>query len=239
MKVYCFIEPQDAHWILRLDNGFTVDSIPDTHPDNGAACLSFTIPDDTIQKNGASLTGSHPSYFDEYYHGILYLNEPVAGRAMLMIDIFKMQVIPPPVIIEVPAPPDNQGLDPNRNPLEVIHYVEQSTNPNLATVPGCGLFTEDVVKELHDTMHPAWGHVKKFPGQNQFNEHGVDSIMLLVPSGGTAPGIYDIIYSSAGPDALVVFNYAGPAEPDLWFYPPQPISVAMLEEYKHSDAEPK
>jgi len=47
--------------------------------------------------------------------------------------------------------------------------------------------------------------------------------MLMVPSGGTVPGIYDIIRDSVSPNATPVFNYVEPPNPELWFYPPAPL----------------
>jgi hypothetical protein len=64
-----------------------------------------------------------------------------------------------------------------------------------------------------------WGHVAKNPGQNQYHQHAVDAVMLLANAGNTGAGIYDIIYSSASPEAKPAFNYAGPPDYNLWLYP--------------------
>jgi len=212
-KFMIFPDPLDARTTLRHDNGFVGTGVPDTDHE-GRPGQSIMIPDYVPNENGAELTVEKEGYVGINVRGFLVLKD---GVARLQVDDYNL----------VPAdntdPTDPGDVNPNANPIDIINHVYNSTNPNLSTASGCGLFTEDVVKELHEKMNPGWGHVKKEPGQNQFNGHAVDAIHLLVPSGGTAPGIYDIIQSSASPEAKPVFNYADPPDNSLWYYPPAPI----------------
>lgn len=83
-KAYIF--PAEVHGRLVHDTaGWTVESVPDTHPDNSAACQSFDIPAGTPNRNGATLTLTQPGLAFPVQHGIL-INE--WSRWMLEIDIF-------------------------------------------------------------------------------------------------------------------------------------------------------
>ena len=214
-KFQVYTNPQDASVKLNTDDGFhgtgqqNVDS-------NGRPGQVIDVIDGHPSGHGAELIISKEGYEQLRVRGFFVIEDNVAR---LQVDDYTLT----PVSVPPTTPPDSgeeSDRDPNANPLEIINHVFNSTNPNLSTNAGCGKFTEDCCKELHDTMHPAWGHIKKNPGQNQFNGHAVDAIMLLVPSGGTAPGIYDIIQSSASSDARPVFNYVEPPNPELWYYPP-------------------
>jgi hypothetical protein len=72
---------------------------------------------------------------------------------------------------------------------------------------------------LHTESSGYWGHIAKQPGQNQYNGHAVDAVMLPLNIPGTAAGIYDIIFSSVSAEAKPVFNMAGPPEYEKWYYP--------------------
>lgn len=208
-------DPSDASFTVTPDVGGVYSSVPYTNPPDGRQGGVAILPDGIPENQGAVLTITKSGYKEWSARGFLRFYPE--GIARLEVDDAHLEQD------DVVQPPDPGTADPNANPFDILMYVFNSTHPNLSTATGCGLFTEDVDKELHEKMHPAWGHVKKNPGQNQFNGHAVDAIMLLVPSGGTAPGIYDIIQSSASSDAKPVFNYAGPPENNLWYYPPAPI----------------
>jgi hypothetical protein len=129
-----------------------------------------------------------------------------------------------------PTPPPTTG----GTPLEIINRVFTTTNPNLATVAGCGKFTEDCCDALHVEHSPMWGHIAKTEGQTQANGHAIDALMLLAnvsnASGGTTAGIYDIIFSSASFEAKPVFNYVEPPKYELWYYPADAVTrgVTMI-----------
>lgn len=211
-------DPLNALSTLKTDDGFTGTGIPAIDP-NGRHGQAINIMTGHPSGHGAEFTLEAQGYETLRVRGFLIIESELAR---LEVDDYKL-VLLQSTPIPPTTPPPTTGPDPNANPLDIINYVFNSTNPNLSTVAGCGLFTEDCGKELHEKMHPAWGHIRKNPGQNQFNEHAVDALMLMIPSGGTAPGIYDIIQSSASPDARPVFNYVEPPNPELWYYPPAPI----------------
>jgi hypothetical protein len=221
-KFQIYPDPLDAHCTLRTDDGFTGNGVGNTDA-NGRPGQIINVIDGHPSGHGAEITLTHPSYETLSMRGFLVIEEDVAR---LQVDDYRMTLTPttptPPT-----TPPPTSGPDPNANPLDIINYVFNSTHPNLSTAAGCGLFAEDCCKELHEKMHPAWGHIRKNPGQNQFNGHAVDAVMLVVPSGQTAPGIYDIIQSSASPEAKPVFNYVEPPVVDLWYYPAAPIQSGV------------
>lgn len=219
-KFQFYPEPLDVNSTLHTDDGFTGTGAQNTDS-AGRAGQIIHIMDGHPSQHGAELTLTKSGYSDLRVRGFLVID---GETARLQVDDYRLTEVPtaPPT---TPEPPTTGGeANPNANPLDIINYVYNSTHPNLSTASGCGMFTEDVCTELHNGMHPAWGHIKKNPGQNQFNGHAVDAVMLLVPSGGTAPGIYDIIQSSAAPDARPVFNYVEPPVNDIWYYPAAPIS---------------
>jgi hypothetical protein len=201
--------PENSTTKLVSDDGFTGSSVPYTDPASGRKGQVVVVPDSVVSEHGATVTTEAAGFFPQRLRGFLILRTD--GQARLQVDDWELTAVPVPV-----EPPPT---DPNMNPLQVINYVYESTKPDLKTKEGCGQFTEDCCKELHDKMHNGWGHIRKEPAQNQWNGHAVDAIMLLVQSGGTAPGIYDIIYSTESPEAKPVFNLAGPSEPEKWYYP--------------------
>lgn len=211
-------DPSDAQFKLTPDVGGVYQSVPYTNPPDGRMGGIAILPDGIPENQGAVLTITKTGFKEWTARGFLRFY-PDTFTARLEVDDAHLTVDD-----SVVEPPDPGQADPYANPMDIINYVFESTKPNLSSAAGCGKFTEDCCEELHTKMHPAWGHIKKNPGQNQFNGHAVDAIMLLVYSGNTPPAIYDIIFSSASPEAKPVFNNAGPAEPTLWYYPPAPIS---------------
>lgn len=103
-----------------------------------------------------------------------------------------------------PDPVPDPDPDPLPNPPEVevvpdysptVQTVYRVTQPDLSTKEGCGKFTEDVAVAIHNA-DPEFGHLKKRPGQNQYNGHAVDAILYKK----TGQAI-DIIASSESADA--------------------------------------
>ena len=171
------------------------------------------VGDEVVSGHGAALLVEANGHIPATLRGFLVLDED-AQRARLQVDDVTLTATPEP-------PPPDPEL-PDRSPQEIIGAVYDETHPNLATVDGCGKFTEDCCRALHLEHSAAWGHVDKDPGQNQYHGHAVDAIMLLNNHrDGTAAGIYDIIFSSASPEAKPAFNYAGPPNFADWVYPPE------------------
>ena len=230
MSIFQFYpEPLDSLCTLRTDDGFIGTGVSNTDA-NGRAGQFINVMTGHPSQHGAELVLTKPGYNDLRVRGFLVIEDETAR---LQVDDYRLTPVPvSPDIPTTEPPPTGSGPDPNANPVDIINYVFNSTHANLATHEGCGKFTEDVCVALHDSMHPAWGHIKKNPGQNQYNGHAVDAVMLMVPSGSTAPGIYDIIQDSVSPNARPVFNYVEPPNPDLWYYPASPIQLSLDVEMK-------
>ncbi len=99
----------------------------------------------------------------------------------------------------VPVPPGGVGpsIAPNMYDTLVAVKATQAwvfnggdaydqTNPL-----GRGAFTEAAVAAMH-AIDPLWGHIQKFPGQNQYNGHAVDACMYK-RADLTAGEIFDIV----------------------------------------------
>lgn len=206
--------PLDAHVTLKPDSGGAVAGIPysDASGRPGQLC---TVADGVPSNQGAELNLEAPGYVALRLRGFLQLKD---GIARLQVDDYTLPAAP-----SAPAPGPTPPPATGGSPLEIINRVYAATNPNLATIAGCGKFTEDCCDALHTEHSPMWGHIAKTEGQNQFNGHAVDALMLLAnvsnASGGTTAGVYDIIYSSASFEAKPVFNYAHPPQYELWYYP--------------------
>lgn len=218
MKLFVFTNPQNAAANLRHDQGWLVTGLPDANSE-GRYGLSFAIPNGTNNLWGCELNISAPGMSPLRFRARLGFGEN--NEAYLLADDF--QLIP-----EKECPPVNPPVDPSndepRTPLEVINMVYLSGAFNLMTHTGCGLFTEACCMELHERFSKSYGHVKKTGSQNQFNGHAVDAVHLLRSHPNddgtiTEDGIYDIIISSVSPDAQPAFNFAGAADPNLWYYP--------------------
>ncbi len=213
---YAFVlypTPLDARVTLTPDGHPALVSVPYTAPDGRAGQVCY-VGDTVTSGHGAELTVDAAGYLSERLRGFLVLADTLAR---LQVD---------DVMLTAAATPPDPGPTPPagpRSPLDIINSVFTATSPNLATVAGCGKFTEDCCDALHAEHSPMWGHIAKEPGQNQFNGHAVDALMLLAnvsnASGGTTAGVYDIIFSSASFEAKPVFNYAHPPQYELWYYP--------------------
>ena len=159
---------------------------------------------------GAVLQITCSGYHEFSNRGLIIPSE--TGEATFRIDDVDLIVVDSP-----PVPPDpNPAPGPATDPQGIIAEVYQTGQFNLATHDGCGLFTEECCKQLHNRNNQMWGHIKKNPGQNQYNGHAVDALMLLAGEGN---GIWDIIHDSVSPNATPQYIYKGEPEPDLWYYP--------------------
>ena len=86
----------------------------------------------------------------------------------------------------------------------VVAQVYRTGRYFLGSHGDCGRFTEDVCKALH-AIDPRFGHLRKRPGQNQYNGHAVDAVLYLADEPGQSVAV-DIIASSASPDARPQWN---------------------------------
>jgi hypothetical protein len=209
--------PLDARATLTPDGAPAITAVPYTDPAGRPGQIAY-VPDAVTSDHGAELRLEAPNYESLRVRGFLRLEHTDTDDvARLQVDDYTLTA----AAIE-PAPGPTPPAGP-RTPLDIINGVFAATQPNLATIAGCGKFTEDCCDALHAEHSPMWGHIAKEPGQNQYNGHAVDALMLLAnvsnASGGTTAGVYDIIFSSASFEAKPVFNYAHPPQYELWYYP--------------------
>lgn len=112
------------------------------------------------------------------------------------------------------------------NHASIVQQVYNAGYYDLTTKIGCGRFLEDVVWELHKT-DPHWGHLKKRPGQNQWNGHAVDNLLYLSILPGQSQAV-DIIGASESSSARLQWAPDVPRySPADWFAPSGPDSFQM------------
>src|SRR4030095_9641737 len=199
--LYLYVTPANSLIQLTADNGVSVLGIPTTHEGRQDA-QALEIPFDTSGM-GSLLRITHEGYASFEGRAILSTDD---GMAFIQIDDFHLVQL-----ATSPISPIYSG-----SPKEIIKQVFNNTNPDLSSHDGCGKFTEDCCTALHDNNNQMWGHIRKNPGQNQYNGHAVDAVQCLV---GNENGIWDIIHDSVSPNASPAFIYKGPADPTLWYYP--------------------
>lgn len=186
---------------VTLDSGVICSGIRAVH--KGRPCFWVNLPDGAT----GGVVVDLPGYtWSSSQRGLLTLPNDGNPEYTFALDDIRGSVtvtpIPPPVY-------------PTGTPEQIINQVYQQGDFDLATKEGCGLFTEACCDALHhsDAM---WGHIKKNPGQNQWNGHAVDALMLLA---GDACGIYDIIFDCESPNAQPTYQYKGEPDHSLWYYP--------------------
>jgi hypothetical protein len=205
--LYFFATPRDTYIVLTLDTGVIVEGVPCAWAGRDDA-QRLTLPAGTPTQ-GALLHAECDGHTMFEGRGIV---ECDATDPYFIYDDIHLQPLPAP-----PQPPP--GPDPNADPTAIIDAVYALQDHDLSTHDGCGEFTEDCCTSLHEQQSADWGHIKKNPGQNQFNGHAVDALMLRWPAGNTPAGIYDIIHDSVAPGATPSFNWKGDPDPALWYYP--------------------
>lgn len=212
-ELFIYPTPLDAQCNLGHDDGFNVDGKQDVDG-NGRPGQSFNIPDGVPDRHGCTLRLTAPGYQELRIRGLLVVEE---DACYVYADDFMLSEVQ---ITPEPEPPDSGGGDEGQpqTPEEVINQVYGTGRYNLATHPGCGEFTEECCRQLHNLLSRGYGHIKKDPGQNQYNGHAVDAVMLLVNSPTAHAGIYDIIVDSVSPNAHPAFNYVEPPIPEKWYY---------------------
>lgn len=216
MKLFFFPTPAEAETTLYSDTGLVVSGISNVHP-SGRVGKSFELPDSMMDSWGARIVLKAAGFFDTEWKGILRTQSShQLPLAELLVDDVHMIPIP---VTPVPEPNPEPIPVPDGSPLEIILNTYDQGDFDLSTKEGCGQFVEAACENLHILDSSKWGHLRKHSGQNQYNGHAVDALNLLLPSGDTKAGVYDIIFSTESPDAKPVFNYAGPPVPADWYYP--------------------
>lgn len=209
-----YTTPKVSQVRLVVDNGSVYFGEPASL--NGRDDAHLIHLPDTLASIGALLEVSADGYVLFSNRGILMVS-PGGWDTTFQLDDVHLQAKDSAAPEPEPEPPPVVDWS---DPLTVILWVYEDTHADLSTHEGCGKFTEDCCKVLHNNNSPLWGHIRKNPGQNQYNGHAVDAIMLLAFSGSTPAGIYDIIHDSVSPTASPSFNYKGEPDNNLWYYPP-------------------
>ncbi len=110
------------------------------------------------------------------------------------------------------------------------HVIEPlASGYDLSTKEGVGQFTEVAVAALHQ-IDRRWGHLRKNPGQTQYNGHAHDGALYLSDTPGQSQFV-DFVANAEGPNARVYWNPDTPrySQGD-WFAPassPAPIPVPV------------
>jgi hypothetical protein len=212
-----YTTPLEARVQLQHDSQFAVDGV-DGADSNNRPCKNISIPDGTPSGWGCRIVVTADKKISIIQRGILYEEE---HAWYFLADDFILQDVPPPVIIQPPNPIPTPPLFPS-DPKGIIDLVYKIGKHDLSTKEGCGKFTEDCCKSLHDHHSKYWGHIRKSGAQNQFNGHAVDAVMLLSDSNitdNTEAGVYDLIIDSESPNAKPSFNFKHEPQPSLWYYP--------------------
>jgi len=210
MQAILYSQPiNDAIPTITHDNGVVLTGYF-SHDQHGNACLKVDIPPSIPAGNGCTVEWSHPDYEIEPQHCLLV--RETGDKWWLLHDVWRL-------CKKVDEPEPGPIPVPGETPEEIIQYVYESTLPNLSTHDGCGQFTENVQTALSNSLSPLYGHISKTPGQNQYNGHAVDAIMLLMDFDGVVAGVYDIISNSVSDEARPAFNHVGPPDSNLWYNP--------------------
>lgn len=202
--LYIYAQPLGVELTLQLDNGVTLTGQPCAANGRDDAFL-FTLPSGTTPQ-GAVLTASYGGS-SERVRGIIKPNEPSAEYQFDDFGVLTAAPTPP-----APGPPK----PPMTEPQEVVYWVYESGaygTFDLGTHDGCGEFTEACVTCLHEHVSPGFGHIKKNPGQNQFNGHAVDALYQM------GIGVYDIVLDSMSPNGTPQYIWKDEGDPALWYYP--------------------
>jgi hypothetical protein len=202
--LYVYTTPATARVELLLDNGTLLEGEPCTA--NGRSDAHRVMLPAGTPRQGAVLEITGDGYLTFWVRGIV-LPADVGESTFHLDDVHLVAAAG-----AAPTPPD--PVYPEA-PADIIHAVYDANEFDLATKEGCGEFTEACCEALHEAHSSQWGHIRKNPGQNQYNGHAVEAVMLLA---GPECGIYDIVYNSESADAAPAYNYKGPPDNALWYY---------------------
>jgi hypothetical protein len=200
---------------LTLDSGQVLSASASTANGRDDAHV-IALPEST-RGQGSLLTATGDGYQTKTVRGIVHPNDD--GDALYQFDDFG------PLEPAHTAPPNPEPAPPHSDdPEGIIQGVYDTGDHDLSTHDGCGEFTEDCCTELHECHSQWWGHIRKNPGQNQFNGHAVDALMLAT---GEGAGVYDIIHDSVSPNASPQYIWKGPPDLNLWYYD-DPVSQMRM-----------
>jgi hypothetical protein len=203
-----YAKPSGTVVQLTLDSGQVLTATTTTASGRDDAHV-LPLPDST-RGQGSVLTVMCDGHQPQTVRGILHPNDD-DGPALFQFDDFgalAVTTVTPPT----PEPPPTTGTD---DPEAIIQAVYARDDHDLSTHDGCGQFTEACCDQLHTDASQWWGHIRKTAGQNQYNGHAVDALML---ASGEGAGIYDIIHDSVSPTATPQYIYKGPPDLTLWYY---------------------
>lgn len=216
-ELIIFPDPLTAQGILELGSGLKLNSHSVIHQPSGRPAIGFAIPTGSANGHGARLTLFAAGRVTITQKAILWLRTnddyyPWVGpqTAAFAIDDFTLPLVP------------STPVDPpigDKSPEEIIQAVYNTGLYNITTHDGCGQFTEACCTALHEQHSSSWGHIRKNPGQEQYNRHAIDAIMLLNAMPDCDRGIYDIIIQSQAPDAHPGFFFVSGPNATLWYYP--------------------
>lgn len=219
-ELIIFPDPLTSNGVLELGNGIKLNSHPAVH-ETGRKGIGFTIPNGSPNGNGSGLTLFAAGRITLMMRAVLWLRTnddyyPWMGnqQAAFAIDDFTLPLAP---ITPIPTP--NPQPNPDIEPIDIINKVNADNDFDLTTKEGCGLFTEECCRQLHNIHSTSWGHVKKTGAQNQYNGHAVDAIMLKNSMPNCDKAIYDIIVNSEAPGATPALNFSSNVNESLWYYP--------------------
>lgn len=211
-----YAKPPHAQVTCLLDNGVNL-LLPSTIVQGRDDAHQAVLPGGTTTQ-GCVITATCDGRVTQRVRGTVFPAD--VGPAAFWFDDFGELAI-----VEVPPTPDLEPPpNPYADPWMIIQTVYSAAVFDLSTKEGCGTYTEACVEALHAEQSKGWGHIRKAPGQNQWNGHAVDAILLLAAAGDTAAGCYDIIWSTESPEAKPIWSYKGP-DPNaaqVWYYGPMP-----------------
>lgn len=210
-ELFIYANPSDTVVELALDSGQVV-TAHSTSANGRDDAHVLQLPAGTTGQ-GARLSVTADGRLGASVRGILAPSDD-GSPAQFMFDDFgelprDAEESQPPT----PEPPDPESAD---DPEGIINEIYAEGDHDLSTHEGCGEFTEDCCQALHEQDSDLWGHIKKQPGQNQYNGHAVDAVYLLA---GEGAGVYDIIHDSVSPNATPQCIWKDPGDPNLWYYP--------------------
>lgn len=209
-ELFFYTTPPAAAVTLTLDSGATLQGSDPMTANGRSDAHLVTLPPNTPGQGAALRIDGGGAYVPLTARGLLVPSSK--GEAKFQFDDAHLAPMPG-------ANTGGGGSEPAPMPADpwgIIQWVYANGSYDLRTKQGCGEFTEACALALYQNLLPLWGHVKKNPGQNQWDGHAVDAVHCLA---GYDTGIWDIIFSSESPEAHPVYNYAGPADPLIWIPP--------------------
>src|SRR5262245_24431568 len=185
-ELWLHASPDVPTLVFTPDSGpGPITGIRTTDPTGRTDAYPVQIPASTTG-GGAALNVTWPDGAAIELRGFLVPSQETEAR--FQCDDFHK---PAPYGVAPPTPEPPQPQPPtSRDPLTRINQIYATGQFNLVNKEGCGLFTEAVCTDFHNYYGGQWGHIRKNPGQNQFNGHAVDAVQAVV---GEHMGIWDII----------------------------------------------